>query len=335
MPEPNSKRYEKLPLRRAGNSGVILPLVSLGLWHNFGGEKPYADVRKLILQAFDQGIYHFDLANNYGRPAGSAETNFGRILKEDLHSYRDELFISTKAGYRMWEGPYGEWGSRKYLLASLDQSLTRLGLDYVDVFYSHRYDPKTPLEETLSALSDAVSQGKALYTGLSNYPKEALKEAISILKGKGTPPVLVQPHYSLMDRQFEQDGSLKICQDEGVGVIPFSIFNQGLLTGKYLLGIPDDSRMGDPEEPYFHKNILTNPIMNKLRQFQAVAEALGRTMTECALLYPLQVQGITSVLLGVSRASQLAELLELSKRTPLSETAIQNLNDIFTVKEDL
>ncbi|NLF48740.1 MAG: L-glyceraldehyde 3-phosphate reductase [Acholeplasmataceae bacterium] len=333
--DPNPDRYQKLPMRRAGESGLILSALSLGCWHNFGFEKPYEDVRKMILRAFDQGIYHFDFANNYGRPAGSAESHFGRILKEDLHPYRNQLVISTKAGYYMWEGPFGEWGSRKYLLASLDQSLMRLGIDYVDIFYSHRYDPNTPLRETMTALSDAVHQGKALYTGLSNYPKEALKEAISILKDNKTPPVLIQPHFSLMDQEFKLDGSLELSQQAGVGVIPFSIFNQGLLTGKYLNGIPKDSRMGDPNEPYFHKNVLSESLQKKLRDFDNYAQSIGRSMTECALLYPLHLPGITSILLGVSRLSQLEELLEIATKPPLSKDVIQNLNQLLTVKGDV
>jgi L-glyceraldehyde 3-phosphate reductase len=321
--------------RRAGNSGLICPVISLGFWHNFGEEKPYDDVRNLVLKAFDHGIFHFDLANNYGRPGGSAEKNLGRILREDLAGYRDELIISTKAGYRMWDGPLGEWGSRKHLMASLDQSLERMGLRYVDIFYSHRVDSNTPLEETMSALSDAVHQGKALYIGLSNYPKDALKKAIAILKSLGTPPVLYQPHFSLADREVQQQGAMDLCRDEGVGVIPFSIFNQGLLTGKYLDGVPKDSRMGNSHNPFLNTKDLTPSLQEKLTRFHQYAQSHHRSMTELALLYVLGEPSVTSALVGVSRIEQLDELLDGLGNEPLNASMRQDLENIFSNKEAL
>jgi L-glyceraldehyde 3-phosphate reductase len=261
---PDENRYGRIAYRRCGKSGLMLPRVSLGLWHNFGGGSPSEDARRMVFTAFDLGITHFDLANNYGPPPGSAEENFGRILARDLAAYRDELIISTKAGYRMWPGPYGEWGSRKYVLASLDQSLKRMGLDYVDIFYSHRVDPDTPLEETLGAVATAVQQGKALYAGISSYSASKTQEAAKILRAMGTPCLIHQPSYSMLNRWVER-GLLDTLQREGIGCIAFSPLAQGLLSDKYLEGVPETSRAAD-ETSYFQKGFLTAENLTKVRK---------------------------------------------------------------------
>jgi len=318
MYKPNAKRYESMPYFYTGKSGLKLPKISLGFWHNFGDEKPYETVKETVLRAFDLGITHFDLANNYGRPGGSAERNLGKILNEELKPYRDELIISSKAGFGMWEGPYGSGGSRKYLMASLDQTLARLGLDYVDIFYHHVYDEHTPLEETMTTLKDIVASGKALYVGLSNYPSDKLKEAVKMLKSKGVNPVLFQPHYSLMDQFIKEEGHIKICQEDGLGIIPFSIFNQGILTDKYLNGIPDDSRAKDKDNPFLNEAAISDKLRTLLNDLKAIADREGMSLTHLSLNYVLSTEGITSALVGVSRLSQLEDLANIKDIEPLN-----------------
>jgi L-glyceraldehyde 3-phosphate reductase len=293
---------------RCGKSGVLLPKVSLGLWHNFGGEDPFERSRAITRYAFDNGITHFDLANNYGVPAGSAEQTMGKLLKEDFAPFRDELFISTKAGYWMWDGPYGEWGSRKYLLSSLDQSLKRMGLDYVDLFYSHRFDPNTPIEETLQALVDAVKMGKALYVGISNWPLEPLRQAITYLKEHDTPLLIYQGRLNMLDREPIEEGILDLCQAEGIGFIAYSPLAQGLLTDRYLQGIPTDSRMA--KEHFLKSERRTPEMLAYLQQLQAQAATHGRTIAQEALSWVLDQQGVTSVLVGASSVAQLKNNLE-------------------------
>jgi L-glyceraldehyde 3-phosphate reductase len=298
-------RYDsKMPYRRCGRSGIQLPEVSLGLWHNFGDDRPIDTQRAILRRAFDRGITHFDLANNYGTPYGSAEINFGRILREDLRPYRDELIISTKAGWDMWPGPYGEWGSRKYLLASLDQSLQRMGLDYVDIFYSHRFDPKTPLEETLGALDSAVKSGKALYAGISSYSAESTAEAVEIMRRMGTPILIHQPSYSMLNRWIE-DGLLDVLGQEGIGCIAFSPLAQGVLTGKYLDGIPDGSRASRGTS--LDASELDAQTMARVRTLAEVARARGQSLAQMALSWALRDQRVTSVLIGASSVAQLEE----------------------------
>jgi L-glyceraldehyde 3-phosphate reductase len=290
--------------RRTGRSGLKLPAMSLGLWQNFGGDGPTETQRSIIRRAFDLGITHFDLANNYGPPYGSAEENFGRILKSDLAGYRDELVISTKAGYDMWPGPYGIWGSRKYLLASLDQSLKRMGLEYVDIFYSHRFDPETPLEETMGALDTAVRQGKALYAGISSYSARRTKEAAAILRRLGTPLLIHQPSYSMLNRWIEPD-LLQVLGDEGIGSIVFSPLAQGLLTDRYLAGIPAGSRASHPGS--FSTGLLTEKILGKVRALNQVASRRGQTLAQMALAWTLRDPRITSTLIGASSVAQLEQ----------------------------
>ncbi len=289
--------------RRCGRSGVLLPKVSLGFWHNFGYDSDYNKCRAITHYAFDHGITHFDLANNYGPPYGTAEATFGRLMTEDFGPYRDELFIATKAGYDMWQGPYGNWGSRKYLFASLNQSLKRMNLDYVDLFYSHRYDPETPLEETLQALVDIVRQGKALYVGISRWPLEALKVAKEYLAAHDVPLLIYQGRLNLIDRQPQDEGILDYCHDNGIGFISFSPLAQGLLTDKYLNGIPADSRMMHSD--YLKPDALTPELVAKLRKMADEAKAEGTTLSDRALQWVLQQKGITSVLVGVSRVEQM------------------------------
>src|SRR5271155_1859467 len=278
-------RYSKIPYRRCGRSGVLLPAISLGLWQNFGDGKPIEDQRAIIRRAFDLGVTHFDLANNYGPPYGSAEINFGRVMREDLRPYRDELIISTKAGYDMWPGPYGEWGSRKYLLASLDQSLQRMGLDYVDIFYSHRFDPKTPLQETLGALDTAVKSGKALYAGISSYSAERTAEAAGIMRRLGTPILISQPSYSMLNRWVE-DGLLDVLGQEGIGCIAFSPLAQGVLTGKYLNGIPAGSRAS--QGTAWAADQLPEPMLRHVRALGEIARARGQSLAQFALSWDLR-----------------------------------------------
>src|SRR5215831_18742009 len=297
-------RYESIPYRRCGRSGILLPEVSLGLWHNFGDGRPIDTQRAIIRRAFDLGVTHFDLANNYGPPYGSAEINFGRLLREDLRPYRDELIISTKAGYDMWPGPYGEWGSRKYLLASLDQSLRRMGLDYVDIFYSHRFDPDTPLEETMGALDTAVRQGKALYAGISSYSADKTRDAAAILRDLGTPLLIHQPSYSLLNRWIE-DGLLDVLGELGVGCICFSPLAQGLLTGKYLAGVPAGSRASRPGT--LSTDLLTQETLAKVRALNEIATRRGQTLAQMALAWTLRDPRVTSTLIGASSLAQLEQ----------------------------
>lgn len=302
--EPDLNRYQGMRYRRTGRSGLSLPAVSLGLWQNFGEDRPLATQRAILRRAFDLGITHFDLANNYGPPAGSAETHFGRFLAEDLGPYRDELVISSKAGYLMWPGPYGEWGSRKYLLASLDQSLERMGLDYVDIFYSHRFDPDTPLEETMGALATAVHQGKALYVGISSYSAAKTREAVGILREMGVPCLIHQPSYSMLNRWVEPE-LLGVLEEEGVGCIAFSPLAQGLLTGKYLHGVPEDARVN--RSGSFKKEFLNERTLAKVRALNDVAGSRGQTLAQMALAWVLRDPRITSVLIGASSVAQLEE----------------------------
>ncbi|MGF1626765.1 MAG: L-glyceraldehyde 3-phosphate reductase [Alphaproteobacteria bacterium] len=298
-------RYERMKYNRCGRSGLRLPALSLGLWHNFGRDARQDNARAICRTAFDHGITHFDLANNYGPPPGSAEENFGVILKSEFASYRDELVISTKAGYLMWPGPYGEWGSRKYLLASLDQSLQRMGLDYVDIFYSHRYDPETPLEETMSALDSAVRQGKALYAGISSYNAQRTKEAASILRSLGTPCVIHQPSYSMINRWVEEDGLLDVLKGEGIGSIAFTPLAQGILTNKYLDGIPPDSRAAAGKS--LRQSFLTEDNLARARALNEIAARRGQSLAQMALAWVLRGGRITSALIGASRPEQVVD----------------------------
>lgn len=301
-------RYEHLSsfYNRCGRSGILLPKVSLGFWHNFGADAPFERSREITRYAFDHGIVHFDFANNYGTPFGSAETTFGRLMDEDFRPYRDELFISTKAGYDMWPGLYGEWGSRKYLMASLDQSLRRMHLDYVDLFYSHRFDPNTPVEETLQALVDIVRQGKALYVGISNWPLEPLQAATRYLRERDVPLLIYQGRLNMLDRQPMETGILDFCRKEGVGFIAYSPLAQGLLTDRYLNGIPADSRMA--QERYLKSDRLTSELLDFLRQL--AAQAPDRTISQQALTWVMEQEGVTSVLVGASSVRQLASNIE-------------------------
>jgi len=300
----DDNRYENgMVYRRCGRSGVMLPKVSLGFWHNFGAVDPYERSREITHYAFDHGITHFDLANNYGPPYGSAEETMGRLMDEDFRKYRDELFISTKAGYDMWPGPYGNWGSRKYLMASLDQSLQRMHLDYVDLFYSHRYDPETPLEETLQALVDIVRSGKALYVGISRWPLEASRFAFQYLKERDVPCLIYQGRLNMLDKEPMESGILELCREHGVGFISFSPLAQGLLTDRYLNGIPEDSRMS--KEHFLKKEMLTDALLAQLRQWNEEALSQGMTLAEKALRWILEQQGVTSVLVGASSVKQL------------------------------
>ena len=297
-------RYDSMAYRRCGRSGIDLPQLSLGLWHNFGDDRPLDSQRAIVRRAFDLGITHFDLANNYGPPYGSAEANFGRLVASDFKPYRDELFISSKAGWDMWPGPYGEFGSRKYLLASLDQSLKRMCLDYVDVFYSHRFDPKTPLEETMGALDTAVRSGRALYAGISSYSPERTREAHTILRQLGTPLFIHQPSYSMLNRWIEPE-LLGTLDELGVGCIAFSPLAQGMLTSKYLNGIPDDSRMA--EDSSLSRDLLTDDVVARLRRLNAIAEGRGQSLAQLALAWAMRDERVTSVLIGASSVRQLED----------------------------
>jgi L-glyceraldehyde 3-phosphate reductase len=301
---PAPDRYDAMPYRRCGRSGLLLPAVSLGLWHNFGHDRPLDRQRAIVRRAFDLGVTHFDLANNYGPPYGSAEESFGRILAHDLAGHRDELIVSTKAGYDMWPGPYGEWGSRKYLLASLDQSLRRMGLDYVDIFYSHRFDPDTPLEETLGALDSAVRQGKALYAGISSYSHERTREAAAILRGLGTPALIHQPSYSLLNRWIEPD-LLGVLDAEGIGCIVFSPIGQGMLTDKYLEGVPAGSRAA--EERFLTRDFLTDENLARVRALNEIAQRRGQALAQMAVAWTLRDPRVTSALIGASSVEQLEQ----------------------------
>ena len=301
---PSPDRYDAMTYRRCGRSGLKLPAVSLGLWNNFGHDRPLENQRAIVLRAFDLGVTHFDLANNYGPPNGSAEENFGRILAQDLAAHRDELIISTKAGYDMWEGPYGEWGSRKYLLASLDRSLARMGLDYVDIFYSHRFDPDTPLRETLGALDSAVRQGKALYAGISSYSAERTREAAAIMRELGTPVLIHQPSYSLLNRWIEHE-LLDVLGDEGIGSIVFSPLGQGMLTEKYLDGVPEGSRAAQGR--FLTPDLLTDENLARVRALAAIARGRGQSLAQMAIAWTLRDPRVTSALIGASSVGQLEQ----------------------------
>ena len=307
-----AERYANLQTmyNRCGNSGILLPKISLGFWHNFGADAPFERSRAITRFAFDHGITHFDFANNYGVPYGSAELTFGRLMAEDFAPYRDELFISTKAGYDMWPGLYGEWGSRKYLMASLDQSLKRMRLDYVDLFYSHRFDPNTPIEETLQALVDIVRQGKALYVGISNWPLEPLRKAVIYLRERDVPLLIYQGRLNMLDREPLEDGILDFCRESGVGFIAYSPLAQGLLTDRYIAGIPADSRMA--KEHFLKSSRRTPELLDYLRQLQSQAQAANRTIAQEALSWVLAQSGVTSVLVGASSVQQLADNLRVS-----------------------
>ena len=305
MKLPSANRYDLMHYNRCGKSGIKLPAISLGLWHNFGGVDIYENSKSILLRAFDLGITHFDLANNYGPPPGSAEETFGKIYRQDLSPYRDELIISTKAGYYMWPGPYGEWGSRKYLLASLDQSLLRTGLEYVDIFYSHRPDPDTPLEETMSALDFAVRSGRALYAGISSYNPEQTRQAARILKELGTRCLIHQPYYNMFGRWIE-GGLLEVLVDEGIGCIAFSPLAQGLLTDKYLIGIPPGSRASKPHG-FLRPEQISEDTLIKIRQLNSIAHERGQTLAQMALAWVLRNPGMTSALIGASSVSQVEE----------------------------
>jgi L-glyceraldehyde 3-phosphate reductase len=313
----SADRYDQTPYRRCGRSGILLPEVSLGLWQNFGDTQPLETQKEILFRAFDLGVTHFDLANNYGPPYGAAEVNFGAIMRSDLRPYRDELIISTKAGWDMWPGPYGDRGSRKYLLASLDQSLARMGLDYVDIFYSHRFDPDTPLEETMSALATAVQSGRALYAGISSYSAERTAEAAAILRQMGVRLLIHQPSYSMLDRWIE-GGLLDTLEEEGVGCIPFSPLAQGLLTGKYLNGIPAGSR-ASLDGSSLGKDELTEATLSHIRSLAEVARQRGQSLAQLALAWALRDQRVTSVLIGASSVAQLEENIAATKNTAFSD----------------
>ncbi len=327
MYEPNSKRYSTMTYNRCGKSGLKLPAVSLGLWHNFGDTADYENMKALVFTAFDNGITHFDLANNYGPAPGSAERNFGKILKEELSSCRDELIISTKAGYDMWEGPYGNWGSRKYLLASLDQSLKRLGLDYVDIFYHHRPDPDTPLEETMGALAHAVSSGKALYAGLSNYSGEQLEKAEKILTELKCPFIINQNRYSVFDRTIEQNGLKSTAARLEKGIIAFSPLAQGMLTNRYLNGIPADSRIMT-DGRFLKQSAVTPERLEQIRKLNEIAKERGQTLAEMALAWVLKDGVVTSVLIGASKPSQILDNIKAINNTAFSAEELKRIDEI-------
>lgn len=325
MYQPSKERYQSMTYIPSGNSGLKLPMVSLGFWHNFGDTASLANMKAMCCAAFDAGITHFDLANNYGPEAGSAEANVGRILREDFHAYRDELVISTKAGYYMWEGPYGDWGSRKYLLASLDQSLNRLGLDYVDIFYHHRMDPATPLEETMGALAQAVRSGKALYVGLSNYDGPTLRKAEAILKEERVPFVINQNRYSIFDRTIERNGLKETSVQLGKGIITFSPLAQGLLTDRYLNGIPADSRVRT-DGRFLKESQLSEETLNKIRGLNEIALRRGQTLAEMALAWILRDGAVTSVLIGASRPAQILDNVKAIQNTSFTAEELQEID---------
>ncbi|MBA2937738.1 L-glyceraldehyde 3-phosphate reductase [Paenibacillus sp. CGMCC 1.16610] len=320
-------RYAEMKYNRSGKSGLKLPAISLGLWHNFGGLDIHENGRAMLLRSFDLGITHFDLANNYGPPPGSAEEMFGKVLKSDLGAYRDEMIISTKAGYHMWEGPYGEWGSKKNLISSLDQSLKRMGLDYVDIFYSHRPDPNTPFEETMGALDQIVRQGKALYVGLSNYTAEQTREAVTILKGLGTPLLIHQPSYSMLNRWIE--GGLQDVLDEfGVGSIAFCPLAQGLLTNKYVSGVPSDSRAGGKSQ-FLNTKDITEEKLNQIIQLNELAASRGQSLAQMSLAWVLRGGRVTSALIGASRVSQIEENVAALKNLEFSPEELEQIEKIL------
>lgn len=323
----SNTRYATMTYHRSGNSGLKLPALSLGLWHNFGSNGNYENMKAMCFTAFDHGITHFDLANNYGPEPGSAERNFGRILREELHAYRDELVISTKAGYTMWDGPYGDWGSRKYLLASLDQSLKRMGVDYVDIFYHHRMDPNTPLEESMMALDTAVKSGKALYAGISRYDLEHTRQAMEILKELKCPFIIHQTRYSIFDRHIETDGVKSFTAQNGCGIIAFSPLAQGLLTDKYLKGIPEDSRI-KTDGRFLHADQLTPEKLAQITALNELAKNRGQTLAQMALSWVLRDGEVTSVLIGASKPEQILENLEIVGHTSFTEEDLRAIDAI-------
>lgn len=327
MYQPDVNRYSTMEYRRCGRSGLKLPVLSLGLWHNFGDVDLFANFQKILWKAFDSGVTHFDLANNYGPPPGSAEKNFGIILRSDFKGYRDEMIISTKAGYLMWPGPYGEWGSRKYLLSSLDQSLKRMQLEYVDIFYSHRPDPDTPLEETMGALDQAVRSGKALYAGISNYPAEMTARASQILREMGTPCLIHQPKYSMFERWAEK-GLLEVLEKSGTGCIAFSPLAQGLLTNRYLEGIPADSRAGKPHG-FLKASQITPEVMVRIRSLNEVAAGRGQSLAQMAIAWLLKDIRVTSVLIGSSSVDQLDDNLQALQNTRFSPEELTRIEEIL------
>lgn len=320
-------RYEKMVYRRCGNSGLQLPVLSLGLWHNFGGVDVFENSRAIVRRAFDMGITHFDLANNYGPPPGSAEETFGEIMEKDFRPYRDEMIVTTKAGYLMWPGPYGEWGSKKYLVASLNQSLKRMKLDYVDIFYSHRPDPNTPLEETMSALDLIVKQGKALYVGVSNYNAEETEKAVKILKDLGTPCLIHQPRYSMMDRWVE-DGLMDILGKRGIGAIAFSPLEQGLLTDKYLKGIPEGSR-ASKSHGFLRPQHITDEKLQKVAKLNEIAVKRGQSLAQMAIAWLLKDERLTSVLIGISRLEQLEDTYNTIKKLDFTKEELKEIESIL------
>ncbi|WP_410707752.1 L-glyceraldehyde 3-phosphate reductase [Citrobacter amalonaticus] len=330
--QPDENRYQRMAFRRCGQSGLKLPAISLGLWHNFGDTTLVENSRALLQRAFDLGITHFDLANNYGPPPGSAERNFGRILQEDFLPWRDELIISTKAGYTMWDGPYGDWGSRKYLIASLDQSLKRMGLEYVDIFYHHRPDPETPLRETMQALDHLVRQGKALYVGISNYPADRAREAIDILNDLGTPCLIHQPKYSMFERWVEEE-LLTMLQGKGVGSIAFSPLAGGQLTDRYLNGIPADSRAASGSR-FLNADQLTAGKLETVRQLNALAEKRGQKLSQMALAWVLRDDNITSVLIGASKTSQIEDAVGMLANRHFTDQECADIDNILNSKRE-
>ncbi len=321
-------RYDRMQYRRCGKSGIKLPLISLGLWHNFGYQDNFENSRAILRSAFDHGITHFDLANNYGPPYGSAEENFGRLFKEDFKPYRDELIISSKAGWDMWPGPYGNFGSRKYLIASLDQSLQRMGLDYVDIFYHHRPDPETPLEETMGALDQIVRSGKALYVGISQYKAEETARAAELLKAMGTPFLIHQPRYNMMDRWVEENKLLDTLEKVGVGSIVFSPLEQGILTGKYLNGIPKDSRAATPGT-YLSEDQITPEVVEQVKKLNEIAENRNQSLAQMAIAWLLKDQRVTSVLIGASKVEQLKNNVDALENLDFSDEELQKIESIL------
>ena len=326
----SSGRYESMDYRRCGRSGIQLPLLSLGLWHNFGSRKPFEDVKSMACYAFDHGICHFDLANNYGPEYGTAEENFGRLMETVFRPYRDELFISSKAGYDMWPGPYGNWGSRKYLMASLDQSLKRMKLDYVDIFYSHRHDPVTPIEETMQALVDIVRQGKALYVGISRYPKDKAEIAYKYLYDHDVPCLLYQDRYNIMDRNPHDQGLIDLAKEEGAGFISFSPLQQGLLTGRYLDGVPSDSRMA--RNTSLKPETLTPDLLDALRKLNGIAQRRGQSLAQLSLSWLLADPRVTSVIIGASSVAQIEDNLKSLTNLSFSEEELAVIDDLFVGK---
>ncbi len=327
MYTPDAFRYSEMTYNRAGKSGLLFPKVSLGLWHNFGDNADYNNMEQLIFTAFDNGITHFDLANNYGPKPGSAESNFGRIVKEHLSEYRDEILIATKAGYDMWEGPYGNWGSRKYLIASLDQSLKRMGLDYVDIFYHHRPDPSTPLEETMGALQQIIASGKALYAGLSNYDGPTLRRAAEILDELHVPFVINQNRYNIFDRTIENNGLLEVSKELGKGIICFSPLAQGLLSDRYLNGIPSDSRIRT-DGRFLKENAVSPEMLEKINALNALARARGEKLSEMALKWNLCHDAVTSVIIGVSKTSQIIDNIKAAQNSEFTESELKQIDKI-------